>query len=898
MQTLVSVGGGGLHLDTTDEETRVTTAFAVSMPHRFRDMEQPDIRRALEEADDIRYMLWRASAQPRFPRAGWLTGSIANIATAIRIGATPISEIHDAAKKLETGVEKAAEIVKKSREKRPKIGEDMNACLRQEPGEQTDRMAMLIIGNAFVFQSTVARTPGLEDVLALNELEVAYQKIDPGIVLTAWEKITAVNYHPIFNVAIRLVKALCSDDKRVGKVLYHLRNTAQKLVDAELTQAHELAGIVFQKLITNRKFTKANYTLPESAALLCALLLPELKGDIRDVKVADFACGTGALLNGAYQRMLYLHEQQSGRDAEDAQKQLRQLHQHMMENNLVGCDIMPNAVHITASIVASTQPSVEIGKTRIHCMKYGDKRKDGAYSIGALNLLRNPEGTIPLDILTETVGGHGDTETELGDEFRHGEFDFVIMNPPYTKANSDIKTNMPKTIFGEHENGEEMRQTLKAQKSAIGNLQAGLGTHFFDLADKMLKPNGTLGFVLPATALTGADWHKLRNLLSENYHDVFAVTIAAASAEDSTFSADTGMAECLVVATKGTVESDTGRAAFVTLHRRPESELEALEVASGIHKIKKELQHLEVEITGGNLIKVGNDTLGSAISAPLGRAKAAWPVVRVKDISVAQTAHHLTTGQLWLPTANPHQLPICQLSELAIMGFCRRDVSGDERGGFYVEEGCTDTADYPGLEGIDCEAQRAMLVEPDVHLRPVPNRYAQVRKVMTRNSRVHYNMSLTFNAHSLMVLFTEKEVIGVSSAPNVVFRNRDYECAWTLWGNSTLGMLCYWRVCGKQQAGRGRGSNAALLAMPTLDVRKLTEAQLATAERIFHELKHVAMLPFNEMNRDKARHTLDCRLLSEVLGFGEETHREVHAGIALLREKLSAEPSITGTKQD
>ncbi len=37
-------------------------------------------------------------------------------------------------------------------------------------------------------------------------------------------------------------------------------------------------------------------------------------------------------------------------------------------------------------------------------------------------------------------------------------------------------------------------------------------------------------------------------------------------------------------------------------------------------------------------------------------------------------------------------------------------------------------------------------------------------------------------------------------------------------------------------------------------------------------------------------------MLSEVLGFGEDTHPEVHEGIDLLRVKLCAEPSICGTK--
>lgn len=898
VQTPVSVGGG-LHLDTTDEETRVTTAFAVSMPHRFRDMEQPDIRRALEEADDIRYMLWRTSAQPRFPRSGWLTGSIANIATAIRIGATPISEIHDAAKKLEAGVEKAAEIVKKSREKRPKIGEDMNACLRQEPGEQTDRMAMLIISNAFVFQSTVARTPGLEDVLALNELEVAYQKIDPNIVLTAWEKITVVNYHPIFNVAIRLVKALCSDDKRVGKVLYHLRNTAQKLVDAELTQAHELAGIVFQKLITNRKFTKANYTLPESAALLCALVLPELEGDIRDVKVADFACGTGALLNGAYQRMLYLHEQQCGSDAADAQKSLRQLHRHMMENNLVGCDIMPNAVHITASIVASTQPSVEIGKTRIHCMKYGDKRRDGAYSIGALNLLRNPEGTIPLDILTETVGGHGDTETELGDEFRHGEFDFVVMNPPFTRSASKNNSSTQKNaIFGDHKNATKMRRTLKAQKSALGNMHAGLGTHFVELADRMLKPNGKMGFVLPIPACSSPNWEKVRALWAQEYRDVLVISIADSTSEACAFSADTNNAECLVIATKG-LGANTGRATFVCLYRRPHSELEAQEIAKEVNRLK-DIHQIEKSIRGGNPLKVGDEIVGSAITAPLRQYYKTWAVTRVRDMSAAHAAYHLANGQLWLPRLiEPLPIDICAVEDIATVASRYTDVRGDDRKkAFDFVEGCPDTADYPGLWYVDGNIQVAMIVKPDYHLVPRANAAAREQQLIRQSGRVHYNMFLTLNANPLAVMFTEKDTIGINLVPSIIFENLMHEYAWTLWCNSSLGLLCHWMHSGKQQGARGILSRTDLKYLPTLDVRKLTEAQLATAEQIFHELKHVAMLPFNEMNRDKARHTLDGRLLSEVLGFGEETHREVHVGIALLREKLSAEPSITGTKQN
>ena len=115
-------------------------------------------------------------------------------------------------------------------------------------------------------------------------------------------------------------------------------------------------------------------------------------------KVADFACGTGALLNGLYQRLLALHEQAGG-DGKD-------IHRQMVEDNLVGADIMPNASHLTASIVASTYPDVKIGKTRIHTMAYGTQRPDGKYAIGALDLLENPQATLPLGLInTERVQG-------------------------------------------------------------------------------------------------------------------------------------------------------------------------------------------------------------------------------------------------------------------------------------------------------------------------------------------------------------------------------------------------------------------------------------------------------------------------------------------------------------
>lgn len=287
------------------------------------------------------------------------------------------------------------------------------------------------------------------------------------------------------------------------------------------------------------------------------------------------------------------------------------------------------------------------------------------------------------------------------------------------------------------------------------------------------------------------------------------------------------------------------------------------------------------------------------MDAPLPDAEEGWPVCRVKDLGVVQAAHQLANGILRLPRQlKPLSIPICRLSDIAETSPGPLNIHGTGgRGGFDIEEGCPETADYPCLWHVDSDIQVTMQTEPDAHALPRPNKEKRIADIMAVNSRTHYNQAMRFTASSLAVLFTEQKTIGVNTLPNVRFPDEKYEYAWALWGNSTLGLLCHWMQCGKQQQGRGILGRETLRALPTLDVTRLSPAQLAAAEQIFHELKREEFYPFNEMVWDAVRHRLDRRLLSEVLGFSEATHREVHEGIALLRAKLCAEPSIDGGKK-
>lgn len=877
----------------------LTTAMALRIPARFLHVERRDLEKKLRQAEDIHYVLLNRdeSETNRFPHEGWAKGTIGDIAMALQLGATPNSRIQKAAALLEHRVNQAALLLENAIATRPSIGAAIGEILHQQTGEQTSRMAMLIITNAFVFQSSLAGKPEMEQVSSLAQLTVDDDTpIKYSDVLKDWNIIREVNYRHIFDVAHQLVHAIATDDELVGRVLSTLCRAAHELVSGGIAQVHELAGIVFQRLIIDRKYIKANYTRPEAVVLLSTLVLlnvDDKRPEVHRLKVADFACGTGALLNGVYQRILSMHEQAGG-IGED-------IHSDMMEHNISGCDIMPNASHLTAALLTSTYPDKKIGQTRIHTLPYG-KQADGTHALGALDFLNDPELTLTFYLMeskSQQVGGEGDTVVNKQRAFRHREFDIVVDNPPFSKPNADSSSSIPKTVFEGSERSQEdtaaMRRALRKEDIRVANGQAGLASYFVDLADRMLKSNrkSTMGFILPATALASPHWQKVRDMWATEYHDVIVVTIADAQISNCTFSSDTGMAECMVVATKGKGDN-TGRGKFISLLHQPRSVLESVAIGNGIRRIDN-TRTMEDTLSGGDKLKIGDETVGHLLDCPLPLGEA-WAASRVKAMELIQAVYRLASGELWLPTqTTPIEIPICRVEDIATIGMSHLDVfGGNGRGAFDMETGCSDSDDYPCLWKVKSPLQRAMLVQPDSHGILRTDGRPKLQQLLARNSRTHYNLGLRFNANSTVALFTESPSLGVSLIKNVAFKNPRYEIVWTLWCNTTLGLFCHWGHSSKQQPGRGMISQLTLYTLSTLDVRSLSADALANADQIFDEMKHKQMLPFNEADRDAVRHELDRRFLTDVLGI---TSDDVHAAVHRLREKLCAEPSIHGGKK-
>jgi hypothetical protein len=180
---------------------------------------------------------------------------------------------------------------------------------------------------------------------------------------------------------------------------------------------------------------------------------------------------------------------------------------------------------------------------------------------------------------------------------------------------------------------------------------------------------------------------------------------------------------------------------------------------------------------------------------------------------------------------------------------------------------------------------------------PAEDKLAQEKASMiwATASHCHFNRDFRFNSQSTAMQFTSTKTIGGMAWPSIILPSAEQEKALTLWGNSSLGLLLHWWYVNKQQAGRGRSGVASMPSMPVLDVAKLTGATLARAVAIFDDMKHKELRPVNEIAQDGVRAEIDTRLAAEVLGFSPELLAP-DGPLALLRQKLALEPSITGGK--
>ena len=884
----------------------VEQAIAVRIPDDLKSVDQASLGDHIATAELHYCVLTRREAEPddpeRWPESGWLTGGIDDLAGLIEQTALSERRIAEGMRILEEGVSQAAARLRSDLEEdRPAVLETIAEALHQEDGEQTSRMAMAIVANALTVHTAIAGTFEIE---TLDELRDSQGRLSKSKVLRTWRHILDdINYWPIFSIATDVLLPIPNGTAHA--VLGRLHEVAAELDGIGVTSTQDLAGQMFGRLITDRKFLATFYTLPSSAALLAELAVSKLNVDwadpeaVKALLIADLACGTGVLLSAAYRAVASRHRRAGGDDAE--------LHRAMMEHALIGADIMPAATHLTASMLSSAHPTVTFGNTQIHTMPYGRQGKEAGdvIAIGSLDLIESDTMLSLFSTGAQIVSGTGEDEAAAG--FRElvlpmSTADLVIMNPPFTRpTNHESGHDVPVPSFAGFSTSTDeqayMSAALKRIRSQLaepaGDGNAGLASNFIDLAHQKLKPGGVLALVLPLTVVSGGSWQAARALLASHYDDLTVVTLAAMGQSTRAFSADTDMGEALIIAVKRSEPLERSPAdapaTYVNLWRRPQASVDATQLS-------RTLTEIPDHETG--FIRVGEDDVGCFIRASVADGGSA----SLRQPYVAATAVGLRRGSLRLPRLKEtFGVPITTLAQLGKRGLVDRDISGEEtnkagdpRGPFSVVfSGAKAEAEYPALWGHDADRERRLVVQPDGEGRVRPSQDARAVDVWDTATRLHFNRDFRLNSQSLAACLTPKQSIGGRAWPNFgVDGDPRREEALALWANTTLGLISFWWVAGRQQQGRAILTISNLPSLPVLDVRELDVRQLGIAKQIFENFRDWTFLPANEAHRDDTRKELDRAVLCELLGLPES----ILEPLGVLREQWCAEPTVHGGK--
>ena len=747
--------GRRLGLPVVGESSPIEAAIALRYPDSVGFA--TDLRDALGSARLSYAVLYDDGS--RFPESGWLEGGVTDLADLISLVSVPQRVVDAATAALEQGIEYAVAILDNMHRVRPDPMPAIARMLGMPDVPQTRRMACAIVANAMVFHE---RLSGTHDIKSLRMVSGPDGANPFGDTLDAWGEILRVNYWAIFSIAKDIMERIPSGYG--SSVLRILRDTALEVMDTGASIAHDLTGRIFQRLIADRKYLATFYTLPASAALLARLAVAKLGSPsagaenadrnvratrsvaaafdwsdadaIAQLRVGDFACGTGALLSAVYQQISGRHERTGGNPAA--------LHTAMMEDILYGCDVMPSAIHITGSTLSGIAPTVRFDNSRLYTLAYG-RRQDGSVAIGSLELLQSSAALTLFNTSdpAQRTGSVGEeTAAQIIADIPDGGFDLVIMNPPFTSntKHRDAEGNVQNAAFAAFgasvDDQDDMAARLvRLARNSQYHGHAGLGSAFASIADKKLRPGGVLALVLPFTAVNGASWAKFRQMIAENYTDVTVVS-STADGNDMSFSSDTGIAECLVIGRRRSKhDPPTGRARFVSLRRRPRGFAEAHEVADAI-QAGAELRRLEDGPYGGIPIYCGDAPIGEILDAPISEFESGWGASRIADAAVAQAVYALTTGALWLPAEpQPLDLPMTRLGEISQLGVHDSLLTMATHNGPFVKEPPSPTATYPSLYNHNAARETNLVCEPDSQLRVRPGMESRAAELWATASR-------------------------------------------------------------------------------------------------------------------------------------------------------------------
>lgn len=755
----------------------------------------------------------------------------------------------------------------------PPQGEtQVKAQLRRETAA---KVSALVLANAFIFQEQLAGTDGR--ISSLRKLD--NDKDPVGATAKHWKWIWEnINYVPIFQLGERVLNELPIDGNS-AIATRALLTQAISICSKQAALRHDLMGRIYHWLLHEAKYLGTYYTSVSAATLLMKLTMAAKwdldftdPAELSSFKVADLACGTGTLLMASAQAIsdAYIRER-ADRDLPLNTKDMTTLHRTLMENVLHGYDVLPSAVHLTASTLAMLAPEVAFVRMALYVMPLGLDR--GIPKLGSLDFLIGPEirTQMALDYTHQEDTRSGAASSGSANAILP-KLDLCVMNPPFVRS---VGGNL---LFGSLPDERGQLQTeLKRRVRQIGaSATAGLGSVFVALADRSLKTGGRLAFVLPAALVSGEAWGDTRKLIADSYH--LETVISSHDAERPNFSENTDLSEVLFIARKREQLEALGRTTYISLWRNPRTIHEALDLANRIVQLE---EPVTIEGEGITTIRGTDNKLGEIATFPPAKERENWTGALFAQSELLRSCWALEQSQFRIPgSRTPAQLPLCRLDELGAIGPDRKRIHE----GFKVTT--TDWTPYPAFWGHDSSKVFNISQESNARLAAwleSPRGPDYGAHLWERAGRILLVERLWPITHSVLAVGFENEVLGNTwwaFKPRRMGRNR--EKALLLWLNSSLSLLLYFGRRVVTRSAWMQMKQPAWEGMPVLDVRTLSPRQLNLLGSAYDSISTAKLQPLANLNSDPIREQID-RSICEALSIPD---------VRFIRELLDREPGL------
>ena len=475
--------------------------------------------------------------------------------------------------------------------------------------------------------------------------------------LQSWRTIEEVNYLPVMDLAINSLEAGAMGDA-LTDVLFLVEQLSTDLNGLHAKHIYNFAGELWQRLGGDREERAEHYTKPEIAELLATLSALRFQDrdaeEIAVLNLMDAACGTGTLIGAGERALRRLYYLKNGQEPK--------LHRNRMEEHIIALDVNGIAGTLTAKRLTDMDVTQDYSKSKIAVV---------THPAGSLSLL-DPK----ITGITDYLGYGGVSATpglnkELGlFHVAHGSIHWSLMNPPFSRP---FKGRIQAT------KGLERLRPIAAKAGwKMSHGQAGLASDFGNMSNMRMAPQGAFAHVLPLTAAHAGSWKSWRAELEKDFTNIVAIANVA-STELQSMSADTGMSEMLVVATKRSQRPRQWSPAeilCVNLNSAPASMAQGYAMAQEIASIPPDS-------------KRGILTHGQYTRMPQNEAGFPWGSVGNSNNEMSEVGISLLQGRAFDPvTLETHQLSLqmVNLGKMAGSGpthdLIGHPTGGDGRGAF------------------------------------------------------------------------------------------------------------------------------------------------------------------------------------------------------------------------